>query len=127
VAALARSAQPSIASAGPGRVIRQWAVPGRRFSAAIQFPTGLGGALCGLDGEGAEVGRRVAPAPRRPEGQRCPAHQERGQDHSDRSCGRAATDGHRPLQLHRRTIVSDLKRIDTAWTALEQQIDQDCG
>jgi hypothetical protein len=25
------------------------------------------------------------------------------------------------------TIVSDLKRIDTAWTALDQQIDQDCG
>jgi hypothetical protein len=25
------------------------------------------------------------------------------------------------------TIVSDLKRIDTAWTALEQQIDRDCG
>ena len=25
------------------------------------------------------------------------------------------------------TIVSDLGRIDTAWTALEQQIDQDCG
>jgi hypothetical protein len=25
------------------------------------------------------------------------------------------------------TIVSDLERIDTAWTALEQQIDQDCG
>jgi long-subunit fatty acid transport protein len=25
------------------------------------------------------------------------------------------------------TIVSDLKRIDTAWTALQQQIDQDCG
>lgn len=25
------------------------------------------------------------------------------------------------------TIVSDLKRIDTAWTALRQQIDQDCG
>ena len=24
-------------------------------------------------------------------------------------------------------IVSDLKRIDTAWTALQQQIDQDCG
>jgi hypothetical protein len=25
------------------------------------------------------------------------------------------------------TIVSDLQRIDTAWTALRQQIDQDCG
>jgi hypothetical protein len=25
------------------------------------------------------------------------------------------------------TIASDLKRIDTAWTALQQQIDQDCG
>ena len=25
------------------------------------------------------------------------------------------------------TIVSELKRIDTAWTALQQQIDQDCG
>ena len=25
------------------------------------------------------------------------------------------------------TVVSDLKRIDTAWTALQQQIDQDCG
>jgi len=25
------------------------------------------------------------------------------------------------------TIVSDLKRIDTAWTVLQQQIDQDCG
>jgi hypothetical protein len=25
------------------------------------------------------------------------------------------------------TIVSNLKRIDTAWTALDQQIDQDCG
>ena len=25
------------------------------------------------------------------------------------------------------TIVSDLKRIDTAWTALQEQIDQDCG
>ena len=25
------------------------------------------------------------------------------------------------------TIVSDLKRIDTAWTALEGQIDKDCG
>jgi hypothetical protein len=25
------------------------------------------------------------------------------------------------------TIVSDLKRIDTAWTALQRQIDQDCG
>jgi hypothetical protein len=25
------------------------------------------------------------------------------------------------------TIVSDLERIDTAWKALEQQIDQDCG
>jgi long-subunit fatty acid transport protein len=25
------------------------------------------------------------------------------------------------------TIVSDLKRIDSAWTALQQQIDQDCG
>ena len=25
------------------------------------------------------------------------------------------------------SIVSDLKRIDTAWTALQQQIDQDCG
>jgi hypothetical protein len=25
------------------------------------------------------------------------------------------------------TIVSDLKRIDTAWTALDQQIDHDCG
>jgi hypothetical protein len=24
-------------------------------------------------------------------------------------------------------IVNDLKRIDTAWTALRQQIDQDCG
>jgi len=24
-------------------------------------------------------------------------------------------------------VVSDLKRIDTAWTALQQQIDQDCG
>jgi hypothetical protein len=24
-------------------------------------------------------------------------------------------------------IVSDLKRIDTAWAALQQQIDQDCG
>ena len=25
------------------------------------------------------------------------------------------------------SVVSDLKRIDTAWTALQQQIDQDCG
>jgi hypothetical protein len=25
------------------------------------------------------------------------------------------------------TIVSDLKRIDTAWTALQGQINQDCG
>jgi hypothetical protein len=25
------------------------------------------------------------------------------------------------------TIVSDLKRIDSPWTALQQQIDQDCG
>ena len=25
------------------------------------------------------------------------------------------------------TILSDLKRIDTAWTALQQQIDKDCG
>jgi hypothetical protein len=25
------------------------------------------------------------------------------------------------------TVVSDLRRIDTAWTALQQQIDQDCG
>jgi hypothetical protein len=25
------------------------------------------------------------------------------------------------------TIVRDLQRIDTAWTALRQQIDQDCG
>jgi hypothetical protein len=25
------------------------------------------------------------------------------------------------------TIVSDLKRIDTAWTALQQQIDRNCG
>jgi hypothetical protein len=25
------------------------------------------------------------------------------------------------------TIVSDLQRIDTAWTPLQQQIDQDCG
>jgi hypothetical protein len=25
------------------------------------------------------------------------------------------------------TIVSDMQRIDTAWTALQQQIDQDCG
>ena len=25
------------------------------------------------------------------------------------------------------TIVSDLQRIDTSWTALQQQIDQDCG
>ena len=25
------------------------------------------------------------------------------------------------------TIVSDLQRTDTAWTALQQQIDQDCG
>jgi hypothetical protein len=25
------------------------------------------------------------------------------------------------------TILSDLERIDTAWKALEQQIDQDCG
>jgi len=25
------------------------------------------------------------------------------------------------------TIISDLKGIDTAWTALQQQIDQDCG
>ena len=25
------------------------------------------------------------------------------------------------------TILSDLQRIDTAWTALQQQIDQDCG
>jgi hypothetical protein len=25
------------------------------------------------------------------------------------------------------TIVSDLKGLDTAWTALQQQIDQDCG
>jgi len=24
-------------------------------------------------------------------------------------------------------VVSDLQRIDTAWTALQQQIDQDCG
>lgn len=27
----------------------------------------------------------------------------------------------------RPTIVSDLKRIDAAWAALRQQIDQDCG
>ena len=25
------------------------------------------------------------------------------------------------------TIVNDLKGLDTAWTALQQQIDQDCG
>jgi hypothetical protein len=25
------------------------------------------------------------------------------------------------------TIVSDLRRVDTAWTALQQQIDRDCG
>lgn len=25
------------------------------------------------------------------------------------------------------TIVNDLQRIDTAWTALQQKIDQDCG
>ena len=25
------------------------------------------------------------------------------------------------------TVVSDLQRIDTTWTALQQQIDQDCG
>ena len=25
------------------------------------------------------------------------------------------------------TVVSDLRRIDTAWTALQQKIDQDCG
>ena len=25
------------------------------------------------------------------------------------------------------TVVSDLQRIDTAWTALQQKIDQDCG
>jgi hypothetical protein len=25
------------------------------------------------------------------------------------------------------TVASDLQRIDTAWTALQQQIDQDCG
>jgi len=25
------------------------------------------------------------------------------------------------------TIVNDLKRIDTAWTAMQQRIDQDCG
>ena len=25
------------------------------------------------------------------------------------------------------TVVSNLQRIDTAWTALQQQIDQDCG
>jgi hypothetical protein len=25
------------------------------------------------------------------------------------------------------TIVSDLKRVDAAWTALQQQIDRDCG
>jgi len=25
------------------------------------------------------------------------------------------------------TVVSDLQRIDTAWTTLQQQIDQDCG
>jgi hypothetical protein len=25
------------------------------------------------------------------------------------------------------TIVNDLQRIDTAWTTLQQQIDQDCG
>jgi hypothetical protein len=25
------------------------------------------------------------------------------------------------------TIVSDLKRIDSAWTTLQQQIDRDCG
>jgi hypothetical protein len=25
------------------------------------------------------------------------------------------------------TIVSDPQRIDTAWTALQQQIDRDCG
>jgi hypothetical protein len=25
------------------------------------------------------------------------------------------------------TILSDLQQIDTAWTALQQQIDQDCG
>jgi hypothetical protein len=25
------------------------------------------------------------------------------------------------------TVLSDLQRIDTAWTALQQQIDQDCG
>jgi hypothetical protein len=25
------------------------------------------------------------------------------------------------------TILNDLQRVDTAWTALQQQIDQDCG
>jgi hypothetical protein len=25
------------------------------------------------------------------------------------------------------TIISDLQRLDTAWTALQQQVDQDCG
>jgi hypothetical protein len=25
------------------------------------------------------------------------------------------------------TVLSDLQRLDTAWTALQQQIDQDCG
>ena len=25
------------------------------------------------------------------------------------------------------TVLSDLKQVDTAWTALQQQIDQDCG
>jgi hypothetical protein len=25
------------------------------------------------------------------------------------------------------TVVSDLQRLDTAWTALQQQVDQDCG
>jgi len=25
------------------------------------------------------------------------------------------------------TVLSDLQRLDTAWTALQQQVDQDCG
>jgi len=25
------------------------------------------------------------------------------------------------------TVISDLQRLDTAWTALLQQVDQDCG
>jgi hypothetical protein len=25
------------------------------------------------------------------------------------------------------TVLGDLQRLDTAWTALQQQIDQDCG